>query len=298
MGVFTGLLDAVRLPPTALRDHGIVAAARAACEARHGPAGPVPPVPGSGPDASAPFPGPGAGKSAALQLVCAHHPSLRSDLETLTRLWRVVADAPSAHSANLPPDQARELAALLDWASWELEYAQRPPPLVIGVALAELLTLAPFPQGNVRLAKVWGSLLLLKAGYSYVPLVSVEEGLTPLAARMRACRERLARDRDRAALEIWLEAFLELLAAQALRAEGMLARGAEGPPLPELQARLVEIARAEGRITSRRAQELTGVSRNTLKDNFRRLVERGLLARHGQRRGCFYTLAKQGGDGA
>ena len=37
--------------------------------------------------------------------------------------------------------------------------------------------------------------------------------------------------------------------------------------------------------------QATGANRNTLKDNLRRLVERGLLEKSGQRRGTRYRLA-------
>ena len=46
-------------------------------------------------------------------------------------------------------------------------------------------------------------------------------------------------------------------------------------PLPELSFQIVEFAREHGRITMADAIRLTGASRNTLKQHFRALVERG-----------------------
>lgn len=48
--------------------------------------------------------------------------------------------------------------------------------------------------------------------------------------------------------------------------------------LPELSLQIVEFAREHGRITMGDAIRLTGGSRNTLKQHFRALVERGHLA--------------------
>ena len=45
-----------------------------------------------------------------------------------------------------------------------------------------------------------------------------------------------------------------------------------------------------GRITIGEAIRLTGVSRNTLKQHFRNLVERGDLNQHGSGRGVWYDL--------
>ncbi|RPJ45330.1 MAG: DUF977 family protein, partial [Betaproteobacteria bacterium] len=45
-----------------------------------------------------------------------------------------------------------------------------------------------------------------------------------------------------------------------------------------------------GRITIGEAIKLTQASRNTLKQHFRALVERGQLIRHGKGRGVWYGL--------
>jgi len=61
--------------------------------------------------------------------------------------------------------------------------------------------------------------------------------------------------------------------------------------LPELSLRIVEFAREHGRIRMGDAIRLTGSSRNTLKQHFRALVERGLLHQQGSGRGVWYELA-------
>ena len=60
--------------------------------------------------------------------------------------------------------------------------------------------------------------------------------------------------------------------------------------LPGLSLPIVEFAREHGRVTIGEAIKLTGVSRNTLKQHFRALVERGYLNRHGGGRGAWYEL--------
>ena len=49
-------------------------------------------------------------------------------------------------------------------------------------------------------------------------------------------------------------------------------------------------APALGRVTIGKAIKLTGASRNTLKQHFRTLVERGTLNQHGSGRGVWYDL--------
>jgi predicted HTH transcriptional regulator len=60
--------------------------------------------------------------------------------------------------------------------------------------------------------------------------------------------------------------------------------------LPELSLQIVEFAREHGRVTIGEAIKLTGASRNTLKQHFRALVERGRLNQHGGGRGVWYEL--------
>ena len=60
--------------------------------------------------------------------------------------------------------------------------------------------------------------------------------------------------------------------------------------MPELQLQIVEFAREHGRVTIGKVITLSGASRNTLKQHFRVLVERGTLVQHGSGRGVWYGL--------
>jgi Fic family protein len=60
--------------------------------------------------------------------------------------------------------------------------------------------------------------------------------------------------------------------------------------LPELSLRIVEHARAHGRVSIGQMVRLTGISRNTLKEHFRQLVEKQHLTRDGAGRGIWYSL--------
>ena len=86
-------------------------------------------------------------------------------------------------------------------------------------------------------------------------------------------------------------AFLRSLAEQLRRLEKKIERERIVlATLPTLQLQIVEFAREHGRVTIGEAIKLTGVSRNTLKQHFRALVERGTLDQHGSGRGVWYSL--------
>jgi DNA-binding IclR family transcriptional regulator len=60
--------------------------------------------------------------------------------------------------------------------------------------------------------------------------------------------------------------------------------------LPGLAVTILDHVRQHGRATMGDMIRLTGVSRNTLKEHFRTLVQHGHLRRHGTGKGSWYAL--------
>lgn len=60
--------------------------------------------------------------------------------------------------------------------------------------------------------------------------------------------------------------------------------------LPELSSQILNYAREHGRVTVKDMVILTGVSRNTLKEHFRKLIANGQLGMRGKGRGTWYIL--------
>lgn len=89
----------------------------------------------------------------------------------------------------------------------------------------------------------------------------------------------------------WFMFFLRALAEQVRRLEKKVEREKIVlAAMPELQLQIVEFTREHGRVTIGEAIKLTEVGRNTLKQHFRVLVERGTLSQHGSGRGVWYDL--------
>ena len=74
--------------------------------------------------------------------------------------------------AYLTPKQMQEL---VEWTQHALADQQYHPLLVIGNFLVEFLKIHPFEDGNGRLSRILTNLLLLQAGYAYMPYVSHEK---------------------------------------------------------------------------------------------------------------------------
>ena len=195
-----------------------------------------------------------------------------------------------------PFDTPRLMAELVAWFNEEREGkrgSRLHPLLLIGICVVVFLEIHPFQDGNGRLSRVLTTLLLLRAGYVYVPYSSLESVIEQSKeAYYLALRQTQGTIRtDAPDWQPWLLFFLRALAEQVRRLGRKIEREKMVlAALPELSLQIVEFAREHGRVTMGDAIRLTGSSRNTLKLHFRTLVERGHLSQHGGGRGVWYEL--------
>jgi Fic family protein len=196
--------------------------------------------------------------------------------------------------STLPPRMVEEKTEdLVTWLEIELRNGVRHPVLAIGTFLMYLLAISPFERGNGRLTRVLGGLLLRRAGYTSMPYASLEAEIEQRRDDYYEAQY-LSQARLWTAdpvLAPWLTFFLEVLEARELRLEAKLAVEREAESFPPLQRAIVDTVREHGSVGAALLLRATGANRNTLKDNLRRLVERGVLERTGQRRGTRYNLA-------
>jgi Fic family protein len=192
-----------------------------------------------------------------------------------------------------PFDTPRLMAELVAWVNGERDKAQLHPLLIIAIFVVVFLEIHPFQDGNGRLSRVLTTLLLIQAGYAYVPYSSLESVIElNKEAYYLALRQTQGSIRtDAPNWQPWLVFFLRSLAEQVRRLEKKVEREKIVlAALPELSLQIVEFAREHGRVTIGDAIKLTGVSRNTLKQHFRNLVEHGHLNQQGSGRGVWYEL--------
>ena len=192
-----------------------------------------------------------------------------------------------------PFDTPRLMTELVSWIQKELAAALIHPLLLIGVWVVVFLEIHPIQDGNGRLSRVLTTLLLLKAGYAYVPYSSLESVIElNKEAYYLALRQTQGTIRsDAPNWQAWLVFFLRSLSEQVRRLNKKLAReNLVLAALPALSLQVVEYAREHGRVTMGDAIRLTGGSRNTLKQHFRSLVAQGRLNQRGSGRGVWYEL--------
>ena len=192
-----------------------------------------------------------------------------------------------------PFDTPRLMTELISWYKQERRDAKLHSLLLIAIWTVVFLEIHPFEDGNGRLSRVLTSLLLLQAGYAYVPYSSLESVIEQSKqAYYLALRQTQGTIRtDQPNWQPWLHFFLRAMAEQVRRLNRKVERErlvlAE---LPSMSLRIVEFTREHGRITMSEAMRLTAGNRNTLKQHFRNLMDQGYLAIKGAGRGSWYEL--------
>lgn len=195
-----------------------------------------------------------------------------------------------------PFDTPREMAALIAWTRKAIEEESLHPLLIVAVFIVTFLAIHPFQDGNGRLSRVLTTLLLLRAGYAYLPYASLERVIEDSKDLYYKALRRTQTTLAGAApdWEPWIGFFLRCLKKQK---DGLAARlereriAQDGEDeLSELSRQVLEALRAQERLTIARLAAVTGANRNTLKLRLRELVASGRIRRHGKARATWYSL--------
>jgi Fic family protein len=193
-----------------------------------------------------------------------------------------------------PFDTPRLMTELVTWFAEATVEKRLHPLLVITIFTVVFLAIHPFQDGNGRLSRILTTLMLLRAGYAYVPYSSLESVIEQskegyyLALRQTQGTIRT----DNPNWEPWLLFFLRALQQQKQRLAKKIEREKLAvSSLPEHSVRILDHARDHGRVSIGEMVKLTGVSRNTLKEHFRQLADKGYLSKQGGGRSTWYVLS-------
>jgi hypothetical protein len=174
--------------------------------------------------------------------------------------------------------------------------ARGPPPSAAGhrrLSCSPSWAPPPFQLANGRTARAMAVGLLRRRGYAHVDYASLD---AVVEDTRRAGSRVLGLSATQlwvggANTEPWLAYFLDLLRRQADRAVEAISVERSVLEFTRLQRSILEAVREHGHRGAGLLMSCTGANRNTLKDNLRRLVEKGMLERTGSRRGTRYRLA-------
>jgi Fic family protein len=197
-----------------------------------------------------------------------------------------------------PPFQTPwEMQQLVEWTNRATAEKWLHPLLIIGAFAVSFLAIHPFQDGNGRLSRILTTLMLLRAGYAYVPYASlesvIEENKDHYYAALRRTQATLKVERPD--WEPWVGFFLRCLKKQKdnlqekLERERILAQ-----TLPPLSQEVISLLRQHGQLTISDLEQLTGANKNTLKVRLRELTEGQQISKYGKARATWYELGRGG----
>ncbi len=193
-----------------------------------------------------------------------------------------------------PFETSFRMQELVQWGIGAFGNSRMHPLLATAVFTVVFLAIHPFQDGNGRLSRILTTLLLLKAGYAYVPFSSLESVIEQNKESYYLALRRTQQSLQQGApdWEPWVMFFLQalrrqtqVLAAKVEQSQLMLRN------LSALEEKIVELARAQGRISVAEVLRATGANRSTIKLRLTQLVKRGILTRNGAGRGAWYSIA-------
>lgn len=192
-----------------------------------------------------------------------------------------------------PFDTPGEMEQLFKWFKSAADEGLH-PLIAIGVFIVVFLAIHPFQDGNGRLSRVITTLLLLRAGYGYVPYSSLESVIerNKDAYYLALRRTQGALKKKRQDWQPWLLFFMRSLQKQKRNLEIKVEReGAMRGELNKLAGSILDIAAEHGQIRIADVIRMTGAPRGTIKKRIGELMSAGQLQRGGRGRGTWYTLA-------
>jgi len=193
-----------------------------------------------------------------------------------------------------PFDTPREMEELVKWTAKTIDEASMHPLLIIAIFNVVFLAIHPFQDGNGRLSRILTTLMLLRAGYGYVPYASlesvVEENKDIYYKALRRTQTTLKQDPPD--WEPWLGFFLRCLKKQKYNLAAKIEKEQESveTALPALSLEILKLLQDNERLTIAEIVKQTGANQNTLKVRLRELVNEGRVKRHGQARATWYSL--------
>jgi Fic family protein len=207
--------------------------------------------------------------------------NLENKVEMIDQSGKALGVLFDTTSAYLTPKAMREL---IEWFNRDYRHSTNHHPLIhMANFIVEFLKIHPFQDGNGRLSRVLTNLILLQAGYEYVPYVSheklIEESKADYYIALR--KSQITFGTTEESVVAWVEYFIGILLEQAERAVTLLS-GQEIEKLLSPQQLKVWVYLGEvEEATPGQISDATGVARATVSQAISRLTEMKKVERIG-----------------
>lgn len=184
------------------------------------------------------------------------------------------------------------MTSLISWLVLSIQKPEIHALVTIAIFVVSFLAIHPFQDGNGRLSRVLTSLLLLRAGYDYIPYSSlekiIEENKDFYYAKLRKAQVESKKSSE--GLESWIVFFLECLVKQKNALRHRIENEKIIGDLSKVSKQILVLLREHEMLSVGEISRLLGTSRNTIKSHVFSLVNHQQIKKHGTGRGTYYTL--------
>lgn len=188
----------------------------------------------------------------------------------------------------------KEMLELTEWTQQSLEQKRHHPLLIIGNFLVEFLNIHPFQDGNGRVSRVLTNLLLLKAGYLYMPYVSheklIEDNKPEYYLALRKSQKTIKTKKEN--ILPWLEFFLTILLNQSKMALDLLSKERIEKLLSKNQLAVLSYLEKVTEASPNEIAQKTKIARPTVNQVLNRLIDFKKIERIGLGRSTRYRAVK------
>lgn len=188
-----------------------------------------------------------------------------------------------------PFETPEQMRYLVRWMNEAREEDLLHPLLLIGIFIVHFLAIHPFQDGNGRLSRALNALLLLKAGYSYIPYTSLETIIEESKeAYYRSLHQtQVSFKKEHPDYAPWLTFFLRSLLKQKQRLEQKISVKYTAN-LTSNELRIMDLFSNKPQWALREIVQATAMNINTAKKSLKSLVGKQNLALEGKGRNASY----------
>ena len=181
---------------------------------------------------------------------------------------------------HLTPSEMREL---IEWTKTQLKSRENHPVLVVANFIVEFLAIHPFHDGNGRLSRILTNLLLLHAGYTYMPYASLEKIIEDHKVEYYIALRTAQKDGKSPEAEVarWIHFFLDAMVRQIEVLQGFLRSTPKEAMLSPNQLKTLALLDKQEEISTKLIAARLKIPAVSAKQILNRLLELKLVKRVG-----------------
>ncbi|HEY4483469.1 MAG TPA: Fic family protein [Candidatus Paceibacterota bacterium] len=209
----------------------------------------------------------------------------------------VVNNPKTRQIAYIPPD-AEDVAKLVDEliTYMEKEYYSTDPLILAGIFHKQFVITHPFMDGNGRTTRLITKYLLARMGLDTFQLFSFEnyynQNVSKYFAKVGVLGD-YHEIKDKVDFTDWLIYFTDGIIDELLRVQKLLKASVMPLRLAEHEQIIIAYIKKHGSISKSEYSKITKRAHSTQILDFKRLVDKGVIAKQAKAKATFYTLAEK-----